>query len=105
MRAGQSYPFISRRRTTRARPKRDAIASLPEKIMARSILLCSLLLCLSAVSRAGDVHKCVTPTGITYQGVPCAGAELPAGHHRKRNSGSAVAAGERGDQRARAHGA
>jgi hypothetical protein len=47
------------------------------KIMARSILLCSLLLCLSAVSRAGDVHKCVTPAGITYQGVPCAGAELP----------------------------
>ena len=23
------------------------------------------------------MHKCVTPTGIAYQGVPCAGAELP----------------------------
>ena len=45
--------------------------------MARSFLLCSLLLCISAVSSAGDVRKCVTPTGVAYQDVPCAGAELP----------------------------
>ena len=45
--------------------------------MARSFLLCSLLLCIAAVSRAGDVHKCVTPSGIAYQSAPCAGAELP----------------------------
>ncbi len=45
--------------------------------MARSVLLFSLLLCVSAVSRAGEVHKCVTPTGIAYQSAPCAGAELP----------------------------
>jgi len=50
---------------------------LPENIMARSFLFFSLLLCVSAASRAGDVHKCVTPSGISYQSAPCAGAELP----------------------------
>ena len=45
--------------------------------MARFILLCYLFLCVSAATSAADVHKCATAAGITYQGVPCDGVELP----------------------------
>jgi len=76
---GRSYPLISRSPTIRRPPKADPIVSLPEDIMARSILLCSFLLCVSALCSAGEVRKCATPTGIAYQDVPCAGVELPAG--------------------------
>jgi hypothetical protein len=77
---------------------------LPENIMARSILLFSLLLCVSAASRAGDVHKCVTPTGISYQSAPCAGPELPTSTViASATQDVAGDAGERGGKRARAH--
>ena len=53
------------------------VASSPENLVVRSVLLCSFLLCLSAVGNAAEVHKCATPTGISYQGLPCEGPELP----------------------------
>jgi hypothetical protein len=43
----------------------------------RPVLFASLLLFISAASGAADVHKCVTATGISYQGTPCDGPELP----------------------------
>ena len=49
-----------------------------ESIVIRSALLCIALVALASGSRAEDVHKCATPTGIAYQGRPCSGAELPA---------------------------
>ena len=45
--------------------------------MIRSLPLGFLLVLVSAASGAADVHKCVAPTGITYQGTPCNGPELP----------------------------
>jgi hypothetical protein len=48
-----------------------------ESIVIRSVLLCFMLIVLSTASRATDIHKCATPTGIAYQGHPCSGAELP----------------------------
>jgi len=45
--------------------------------MVRAVLLCSFLLCLSVAGNAAEVHKCATPTGISYQGLPCEGPELP----------------------------
>ena len=75
--ASNSYPEISVSRTPNVRPTRDAIASSPENTVIRSLLLGFLLVLVSAASGAADVHKCVAPTGITYQGTPCNGPELP----------------------------
>jgi hypothetical protein len=75
--ASHSYPEISGNRTPEVRRKRDAIASSLETIVIRRLLIAPLLLFVSAASGAADVHKCVTPTGISYQGSPCNGPELP----------------------------
>lgn len=45
--------------------------------MVRTALLCSALLAVSAAGNAADVHKCATPSGVTYQGLPCDGPEMP----------------------------
>ena len=36
------------------------------------------LLCVATGANAADIHKCATPTGIAYQGLPCSGPELPS---------------------------
>ena len=45
--------------------------------MVRTALLCSALCAVSAAGNAADVHKCATPSGVTYQGLPCDGPEMP----------------------------
>ncbi len=45
--------------------------------MVRTALLCSALLAVSVAGKAADIHKCATPTGVIYQGLPCDGPEIP----------------------------
>src|SRR5262249_10896640 len=88
--AGDSYPRFSRNPTTNAHATRnpvDMAAPSPAEVGIRSALLrvafaCFALSCVStsgnAAGNASEIHKCATPTGIAYQGLPCSGAELPA---------------------------
>ena len=48
-----------------------------QNVLVRFALLCSSLLCMPAVVHAADIYKCATPTGISYQSMPCQGVELP----------------------------
>lgn len=45
--------------------------------MVRAALLCSLLVGVSVAGHGAEIHKCATPTGVSYQGLPCDGPEMP----------------------------
>ena len=46
--------------------------------LVRFALVCGTLLCMPAAVLASDVYKCATPSGISYQSMPCqTGVELP----------------------------